>query len=374
MSDNTMEQTEPKEQTDTPPADLDNLRANINHVDAELVQLLNRRAQLSLAVGGVKRGSPGSEVFCPGREARLLHTLAAKNTGPLPDEHLLAIYRQILSSSRRLQSPVNVAFLGPEGTFSHLAARAALGDLPSLEPKPDLPEVFRSVENGDCELGVVPLENSLQGSVGQSLDLFMRHKVLIKAESSFPIRHSLLSGETELGRVEKVYSHPQPLAQCALWLRTNLPHVPVFPLESTAAAAGKAFEEKGTAAIAHCDLAGSLGLHTLARNIEDHPGNRTRFVIIGRTPADRPGTDKSSLLFTVTDKVGSLYSVLQCFAEHDINMLKLESRPLPEENWKYAFFADLQCDIYDDSHAGLLKELDHRCLSLRVLGSYPSAF
>jgi chorismate mutase domain of proteobacterial P-protein, clade 2 len=369
--------TRPNTKAIPPPsgtATLEELRVGINAVDARLVALLNERAALSKAVGEVKRASPGSEVFHPSREAQVLHGLAAANPGPLPEEDLRAIYRQILSSSRKMQHPLAVAYLGPEGTFSHLAARSLLGELATFRPKADLSLVFSAVENNECDLGVVPLENSLQGSVAQTLDLFMRYKVFIKAESSFPIRHCLLSRASSLSEVRRVYSHPQPLAQCGIWLKGHLPQAPVVPLESTAAAAGRAFEEEGAAAVAHCDLADSLGLHTLAKNIEDLPGNRTRFVIIGRTPADRPGPDRTSLLFTVADKPGSLLAVLRCFAGRGINMRKLESRPMPGESWKYVFFADLECDIYDDAHAGALDEAAVHCLEMRVLGSYPSTF
>lgn len=357
----------------TIPPGLAELRAAINVVDAELLALLNRRAEISRAVGEIKRATPGGEVFCPGREMRVLHDLAASNPGPLPEEDLRAIYRQILSSSRKMQQAPSVAFLGPEGTFSHLAARSILGDMAVFRPQADLADVFRAVDEGECDLGVVPLENSLQGSVAQSFDLFLRHKLYIKAESGFSIRHCLLSRSASLSGVQRVYSHPQPLAQCAAWLKKHLPHAALMPLESTAAAAGRAFEEDGAAAIAHCDLAGSLGLRALARNIEDHPGNSTRFVIIGRSPADRPGPDKTSLLFTVADKPGSLFTVLECFSRHGINMRKLESRPIRGESWKYVFFADLECDIFDSAHAGVLEEASRHCLGIRVLGSYPSS-
>lgn len=347
------------------------LRERIGGVDASLVDLLNQRAALSLAVGELKRGDKDSVVFRPGREAELLKALADKSDGPLPEEHLRAIYREILSSSRYLQRPQRVAFLGPEGTFSHVAGRALLGSSASFHPQPNLPTVFQAVEAGDCDLGMVPLENSLQGSVGQSFDLFMKHSLHIRAETYCRIRHSLLSRERELASVKRVYSHPQPLAQCGLWLMNNLPRATVVPMESTAAAAHHVLGEAGAAAIAHGGLAGDLGLHQLAQGIEDQPGNWTRFVVIGRTPADRPGTDKTSLLFSVSDRPGSLCNVLQCFSRHAINMRKLESRPLGE-NWKYAFFADLECDIFAPPYADLLSSMSEYCLSVRVLGSYPS--
>ena len=353
------------------PDPLEDLRTAIGEVDAALVDLLNRRAALSLSVGERKRGNADPVVFRPGREAELLKSLAARSSGPLPEAHLRAIYREILSSSRYLQSPQRVAFLGPEGTFSHVAGRALLGSLASFHPQPNLPAVFQAVESGDCDIGVVPLENSLQGSVGQSFDLFMKHALHIRAETYCRIRHSLLSGERNLASIKAVYSHPQPLAQCANWLMHNLPRAKVIPLESTAAAAHHVVGQAGAAAIAHADLAGDLGLHLLAQGIEDQPGNWTRFVVVGRSPADRPGTDKTSLLFAVADKPGSLFKVLQCFAERNINMRKLESRP-QGESWKYIFFADLECDIFAQEYAGALEAIEEHCLSLRVLGSYPS--
>lgn len=353
------------------PGSLEDLRAAISGIDASLVDLLNRRAALSLSVGEIKRGNADSAVFRPGREAELLKELIARSAGPLPEAHLRAIYREILSSSRYLQRPQRVAFLGPEGTFSHVAGRALLGSLASFHPQANLAMVFQAVESEDCDIGVVPLENSLQGSVGQSFDLFMKHALHIRAETYCRIRHSLLSRERDLVSVKAVYSHAQPLAQCANWLMHNLPRARVMPLESTAAAARHVAGEAGAAAIAHGDLAGALGLHLLAQGIEDQPGNWTRFVVVGRAPADRPGTDKTSLLFSVADKPGSLFRVLQCFADRNINLRKLESRP-QGERWKYIFFADLECDIFAGEYAGALEAVEEHCLSLRVLGSYPS--
>ena len=353
------------------PDSLEDLRAAISGIDASLVELLNKRAALSLSVGELKRGAADSVVFRPGRETEMLKALVAQSVGPLPEAHLRAIYREILSSSRYLQRPQRVAFLGPEGTFSHVAGRALLGSLASFHPQPNLPMVFQAVESEDCDIGVVPLENSLQGSVGQSFDLFMKHALHIRAETYCRIRHSLLSRERDLASIKVVYSHAQPLAQCANWLMHNLPRARVMPLESTAAAAHHVVGEAGAAAIAHADLAGGLGLHLLAQSIEDQPGNWTRFVVVGRSPADRPGTDKTSLLFSVADKPGSLFHVLQCFADRNINLRKLESRP-QGERWKYIFFADLECDIFAEEYAGALEAVEEHCLSLRVLGSYPS--
>ncbi len=354
---------------------LPDLRLAINAVDDSLLELLNRRASLSLAVGELKQRE-GSPVFCPGREAELLNRLAGLNSGPLPEDHLRAVYREILFSSRALQGPQRVAFLGPEGTFSHLAGRAFWGSRAVFSPQDSLAGVFRAVEEGECDTGIVPLENSLEGGVGQSLDLFVRHKVHILAERCLRIRHSLLSRQRNVNGVTVVYSHPQPLAQCGAWLMRHLPRVPVLPLESTAAAAlrvagqdGAGFEE-GAAAIAHAEIAETLGLHILAQGIEDAPENWTRFVCIGLTPGDRAGADKTSIIFSVADRPGSLFKVLRCFSKRGINMRKLESRPMRGESWKYVFFADLECNLYDAAYEGLLEEAGEHCLQLRVLGGY----
>ncbi len=355
------------------PASLESLRQAIGDVDAQLVSLLNRRASLSLAVGALKRTDGQSEVFRPGREADLLKQLQAASTGPLPKEHLRAIYREVLSSSRYLQRPQQVAFLGPEGTFSHIAGRELLGSLAEFQPKLSLGDVFAAVSDEVCDIGIIPLENSIQGGIGQSFDLFLRHPDLhIRAETSCRIRHSLLSKERELASVQRVFSHPQPLAQCGLWLKSLLPRAALLPLESTAAAARHVLDQENAAAIAHASLAGELGLRVLAQDIEDAPGNRTRFVIIGRSPADRPGTDKSSLLFAVPDRPGKLFAMLEIFAAHNINLRKLESRPMPGEPGSYIFFADIECDIFAEEHAPALAAAREHCLFLRVLGSYPS--
>lgn len=355
-------------------ASLEDLREAISAIDASLVSLLNRRAELSLAVGAVKRAGGQDEVFRPGREADLLKKLEFISSGPLPKEHLRAVYREILSSSRYLQRPQRVAFLGPEGTFSHIAGRELLGSLAEFQPKLSLADVFTAVSDEVCDIGIVPLENSLQGGIGQSFDLFLRYPDLyIRAETSCRIRHSLLSREEDISSVHQVFSHPQPLAQCGLWLKSHLPRAALLPLESTAAAARHVLGQKNAAAIAHVSLATELGLKVLDQDIEDSPGNRTRFVVLGRTPADRPGTDKSSILFAVPDRPGRLFAMLRILADNSINLRKLESRPMPGEPGSYVFFADLECDILAPEYAATLEAARDQCVLLRVLGSYPAA-
>ncbi len=360
------------------------IRARIEEVDSRLLPLLNERAALSLEVGRIKAHDPGI-IFKPLREREVLDNLARQNTGPLPDTHLRAIWSEILSSSRALQRPQHVAYLGPEGTFSYFAGVEYLGHSAIFHPCNDLAQVFEEVAGGQCELGVVPLENSLQGTVGVSFDLFLSHDVHIQAELFSRISHCLLSNAGSLAEVRTVYSHPQPLAQCGGWLRAHLPNAALVPVESTAAAARRAQGEAGAAAIGNGRLADLAGLAILARRIEDQAGNWTRFVIIGpqaaraqlggamRSPVPgHTGADKTSLLFTLPDKSGTLSAVLDLLARHQINMRKLESRPLRGQCWKYVFFADVESDLEAPQYAELLQKLHETCTSFRILGCYPT--
>lgn len=356
------------------------IRGEIDDVDRNLLRLFNQRAALSREVGEIKRNNDAI-IFKPLRERDLLDKLAAANPGPLPEEHLRSIWREILSSSRALQRQQNVAYLGPEGTFSYFAGLEYLGRSAKFHPCKDIPQIFEEVVNGHCELGVVPFENSLNGTVGISFDLFLRHNVKIEAELYSRVSHALLSSVSNLAAIEKVYSHPQPLAQCGIWLRTHLPNAVLIPVESTAAAAQRASREPGAAAVGNMQLGPMYGLENLARAIEDERGNWTRFVIITpekgnyvqprHTPGGHRGADKTSLLFTLPDKPGSLAVVLELLGQSRVNMRKLESRPLRGQPWRYVFFADVESNLNAPEHAGLLEKLGQSCTSFRILGCYP---
>ena len=347
------------------------IRAQIDETDRQILAQLNQRARLSLEVGDIKAESRDT-VFKAAREKELLHSLAERNPGPLPEEHLRSIYREILSSSRRLQQPREVAYLGPEGTFSYFAGVEYLGTSMEFRPRANFNDVFHAVAAKQAELGIVPLENSLQGSVGQCLDLFLKYSVFIQSEVFCKISHSLLSNESSLSAVETIYSHHQPLEQCATWLRTHLTGAKVVPMESTAAAASQIVGQKKCAAIGHIRLSDMLGLGVLSQNIEDLPDNWTRFVIIGRTPPKAAAHDKTSLLFTLPDKSGALVTVLDIFANRRINMKKLESRPMRSEKWQYVFFTDVEADLKQPEYDDVVRELTNACHNLRILGSYPS--
>jgi chorismate mutase/prephenate dehydratase len=363
------------------------LRSAIDKIDTELLALLNRRASYSLEVGRIK-SSTGLPVLRPARERALLDKLIADNPGPLPEEHLLAIYSEILSSSRALQRPMRVAFLGPEGTFSNIACLEYFGSGFTYVPKPHLADIFEAVEKDDCALGIVPLENSVNGSVGQTLDLFAKSGVFVLAEWFSRIRLCLMSCESSLQDIRVVYSHAQPLGQCSAWLRGNLENAKQVSLESTALSAqrvagrGAAWEvngestgEVGSAVIGHAGLAERFGLNVLATGIEDLSDNWTRFFVIGpkldKKPDNDSGANKSSIVFTIANKPGSLQQVLNILSSSGINMSKLESRPLHGELWNYIFFADLDCDITAPEHVSALTQMHEYCLHIRVLGVYP---
>ncbi len=384
---------------------LSQVRQEIDAVDQELLRMLNKRASLSLEVGRIKAEEYGVEacaqksgsIFKPEREQQVLANLAAGNDGPLPQKHVDTIWREIFSSSRALQRPQKVAYLGPEGTFSYFAGLEYLGKSVDMCPFSNFHDLFRAVYDGRCQLGVVPLENSLQGTVGQCFDLFYNFSVSIQAELLLHIKHSLLSRGKSLQDITHVYSHPQALAQCDVWLRAHVPWAELVPAESTAAAARRALENPKFAAIGNATLAELHSFTVLASSIESSADNWTRFVIIapqgsaGEQPKPAPATPassgtaekgtmalarKTSLLFTLIDKPGSLSSVLSSFAEHGVNMRKLESRPLrlaSGECWRYVFFADLECDLLQAQYAPMVESIQALCNSFRILGAYPAA-
>jgi chorismate mutase/prephenate dehydratase len=364
-------------------ARLDALRDEIDATDKELLSLLSQRTLFSLEVGRIKaqmsQAGDSGNIFNPQRERQVLDNLASWNTGAIPQQHIENIWREIFSSSRALQRPLRVAYLGPEGSFSHHAALEFLGASLDFTAQKDLPDVFRAVHEQRCDMGIAPLENSLQGSVGQVLDLFLEHEIDMQAELYYRINHSLLSREHSPAEVHTIYSHSQALAQCGAWLRANLPQARLVPLEATTAAARRAALEPGTAAIAHRNLADPLHLHLLSTHIQDAPNNWTRFAIISRLPvlpkqeAEYAREETiTSLLFTLPDKAGALAAVLNVLAQAGVNMRKLESRPLRTGNWKYAFFADLECSLKDPQLVPMVEHLRGLCMHCRILGIYPA--
>ena len=343
------------------------LRGSIDTVDAQLLELLNKRAALSLEIGEIKKQGQ-FPVLNSKREKELIADLEAHNAGPLPAAHLKRIYREILSSSRRLQAPLAVSYLGPKGTFSYYAGVECLGRSLDYIPQRDIECVFQAVAFGKTPLGLVPFENSLNGGVGQSMDLFLRYDVSIQAETFSRISHCLHSTAKDLDSVTRVFSHPQALAQCTQWLRASLPQAELLPTVSTGAAMDQVLTQPGTALIGHASLANQEGVRCLASDIQDAPDNWTRFLILAKEPYSGEARDKTSLLLTLPDRPGSLHQVLSILVEAGINMTKLESRPLRYEKWKYAFFIDLQSDVIGIEP--VLEKIRAIAQTVRVLGSY----
>lgn len=351
--------------------DIDELRRQIDAVDEQLVSMLSDRAKLAMEIAKVKQERNAS-TFVPSRERQVLDQVIALNQGPLPAESLRAIYEQIIAACRMLESPVAVAYLGPPGTWSHLAASRKFGPGAMLVPSATVEDAFLAVEKRSVDFGVVPVENSIAGVERTTLDRFVSSSVQVCAECYVEIRHNLLAKGT-LAEVKRVYSHPQALDQCRGWLRANLAEAETIEVSSTSRAAQTACEQDGAAAIG-TEIAGQLyGLTIVAAGIQDRPDNRTRFLIVGKESAQPSGKDKTSLMFSVPHRVGSLWEVLGVFHNHGINLSMIESRPTKQTPWEYVFFADAQGHATEEPLAGAIKELAAHTLFVKVLGSYPEA-
>lgn len=358
--------------TDETRQELQGLREAIDAVDRHILGLLNERAGLVMRVGQLKARA-GRTFYVPGREEEVLRRLEEENAGPFPTRAIRAVWKEILSASLSLEHPLAVAYLGPEATFTHQACRKQFGLSADLRPVRTIAEVFDVVEKGKAHHGVIPIENTTEGVVSYTLDMFLHSELKITGEVYLRITHNLLNRSGLQEDVSRIYSHPQGLAQCRRWLEDHFPDTPQFDTSSTAQAAKVAAEDPQAAAVAG-ELAGALyGLKTVEARIEDNPNNYTRFLVIGREIPERTGRDKTSLLFAVKDEVGALHRMLQPFDRHGVNLTKIESRPMKRRAWEYAFFIDCEGHVGDDAVAEALRELEPSCQFLKVLGSYPKA-
>lgn len=348
------------------------LRKEIDAVDDRILEFLNRRAALVVEVGRQKRTEKG-DFHVPSREREIYERLTADNKGPFPNEALRNVFREIISASLALEAPMKVAFLGPKATFTHLAAMQQFGLSAELVPQKSIPAIFEEVEKGRAQYGVVPVENSTEGMVSHTLDMFMESGLLINAEVLVEVHHDLLSRTGRLEDVKKVYSHPQAIAQCRNWLDGNLPNVPVVDVASTALAAQIVSEDYTAAAIASEFAASMYDLKVVKERIEDQINNFTRFLVVGKRMTEKTGDDKTSLMFSVKDEVGILYRMLEPFSKRGINLSKIESRPLKKKAWEYIFFLDLAGHISEPVIAEAVQELKGCCQFVKVLGSYPRA-
>lgn len=354
------------------------LRRRIDALDDRLLALLNERAGVVKAVYAekLKQAKGGSvAAFVPGREAEILRRLSAKNKGPFPAEGIGPVYREVISACRSLETLPRVAFFGQPGSHTHQAAMGVFGSQAEFVPLVGIPGVFEEVEQGRCEFGLVPVENSTEGVINHTLDLFVDSTLKVCSEISPIIRNHLLSAGSDLRKVKRVLSHPQPLAQCRRWLAMNLPLAKQESASTTSVAAQMAAKDRSgrTAAIA-TELAARLyNLKTLARNIQDQSDNTTRFFVIGRTLAQPTGKDKTSVMLSIRDKVGALASVLKPFEKHKVNLTSIESRPSRRKAWDYYFFIDFHGHQDAPRVQRLLKDLGRQVAQLKVLGSYPAA-
>ena len=348
---------------------LDELRRRIDAIDDAVLSLLDQRAEVVGQVGEEKRRL-GLPFHDPERERTTLDRLAARGAGRFPREAIRAVYREVMSACLALQSPVSVAFLGPEGTFTHAAARSLFGLAARYREASTLEGVVDAVRRGASTYGVVPVENSTEGSVTSATDALLEGGAQIRAERVLSIDHCLLARAPELGAVERVYSHPQALAQCRGWLARNLPGAQLIQTTSTAGAVREASGDPGGAAVASA-LAGELhGLPMLRPHIQDRSENATRFVVVGQADAPRTGRDKTTVAFSLADEPGALRSALEIFHAQGLNLSRIESRPSRQRAWEYVFLADLHGHREDEPVARALDALRARCAAVTLLGSY----
>jgi chorismate mutase/prephenate dehydratase len=347
------------------------LRGEIDRIDREILDRLNERAQCARAIGTLKVG----QAYRPEREAQVLRGIKERNPGPLSDEMVALLFREIMSACLALERPTTVAYLGPAGTFSESAAMKHFGLAGVTMPMPSIDEVYRAVESGAADFGVVPVENSTEGAVGRSLDLMPQTPAKVCGEVLIRIHHHLLSRDasTTLGSIRRIFSHSQSLAQCHEWLNNNVPNAERVAVASNAEAARRATEEAGSAAVAGDRAAEHYRLHILAPNIEDEPNNTTRFLILGDYEPGPSGRDRTSLVLSARNRAGAVYEMLTPFATRGVSMTKFESRPSKVALWEYLFFVDIEGHRDDANVAAALEEVGRIAGYLKVLGSYPMA-
>ena len=351
------------------------LRNKIDAVDEKIQTLINERASYAVQVAKAKKTQEDNPIFYrPEREAQVLKKVMARNEGPLPAEKMARLFREIMSVCLDLEAPQKIAYLGPAGTFTHMAALKHFGKAASTVSLSSIADVFREVEAGSAMYGVVPVENSSEGVVNHTLDGFLSSDLKIIGEVELPVHHQFLVGEhTKVGAISKIYAHQQALAQCRQWLDTHYPNIERVAVSSNGEAARRIKNEWHSAAIAGEVAASEYNLHKPYENIEDSPSNTTRFLIIGREAVAPSGQDKTSILVAAKDQAGALIQILQPLAKHGVSMTSIETRPERPNKWAYVFFIDMLGHINDDNMQAALDEIRPQVKDLRVLGSYPKA-
>ncbi len=354
---------------------LNELRHQIDDVDQQIQTLLNERATLAQKVATVKKDYEDHPIFYrPEREAQVLKAVMARNTGPIADEKMGKLFREIMSVCLDLEAPQKIAFLGPIGTFTHAAALKHFGKASTTIPLTTITDVFREVESGSAMYGVVPVENSSEGVVNHTLDGFLSSSLKIIGEVELPIHQNfLVAPHTKVESLSRIYSHQQSLAQCRHWLDVNYPNVERVSVSSNGEAARRLKNEWHSAAIAGDVAVAEYDLHKLHENIEDNPGNTTRFLIIGRESVAPSGQDKTSIVVSAHDKAGALIEILKPLSEHGVSMTSIETRPERPNKWAYVFFIDMNGHIDEPNVSAAIEEIRPLVKELRILGSYPKA-
>jgi len=358
-------------------ADLAEIRERINEIDERLQALINERAKYAQKVG-LAKGELGQAVdyYRPEREAEILRTIKKRNEGPLRDEEMLRLFREIMSACLAQQDPLKIGFLGPEGTFTQTAVYKHFGHSVRALPFHTIDEVFQEVECGAADFGVVPIENSTEGSVNNTLDMFLTSPLKISGEIELKIEQHLMGKMQGLKNIERICAHEQSLAQCRGWLREYLPQIELIGMSSNAAGARRARDEDGTAAIGPEVAADVYELKIMVNNVEDRPDNATRFLVVGRNLLAASGDDKTTILVSTSDTAGGagvLHNLLQPFAEQGVNMTRIESRPSQRKKWDYVFFIDIEGHAEEAPVSDALAKLEKNSSLFRVLGAYPKA-
>lgn len=350
-------------------------RERIDSLDEQIQRLISERAGIALEVARIKESQGGNngDHYRPSREAEVLRRIIERNEGPLSDETMARLVREIMSACLALESPLRVAYLGPEGTYTQAAVYKHFGHAVSAHPLAAIDEIFREVEANNAEYGVVPVENSTEGVVSHTLDLFATSPLSISGEVTLPVHHHLLSKAEDLSKIKRVVAHSQSLAQCRKWLDSNLPNAVRVSVSSNGEAARIVQSETDSAAIAGRAASELYDLGILGKNIEDDPNNTTRFLIIGRQAVPSTGHDMTSLLLSVHNRPGALYDLLAPFATSGVNLCRIESRPSRRGTWDYNFFIDLEGHAEDEAVSAVLKRIKEEAAFFKVLGSYPKA-
>lgn len=350
------------------------IRVQIDSLDQQIQELINQRAACAQKVAEIKMRDIGEDAvfYRPEREAQVLRTVKERNKGPLGGEEMARLFREIMSACLALEKPMHIAFLGPEGTFTQAAALKHFGHSVVSVPMGAIDEVFREVESGAAHYGVVPVENSTEGMINHTLDMFMNSPAKICGEVQLRIHHHLLSNDgVDTSTIEKIYSHQQSLAQCRKWLDSHWRKLERVAVSSNAEAARRVKSEPGSAAIAG-DMAAELyGLVKIAKNIEDRPDNTTRFLIIGREDVPASGKDKTSILVSMRNKPGALYQLLEPFHRNNISLTRIETRPSSRGTWAYVFYIDFEGHVSDAGVKVVLDEISQEAMEVKILGSYP---